>query len=243
MKILMMDQGSAEWLQARQGVVTASEINALVTPLFKPRTGEGVETYLAEKLCEKLIGWTPDVFGTFAIDQGKLNETTALPWYNFSQDASARKAGFCLSDCGRIGCSPDGLVGDEGGLEIKSPRPPMHLKTYLRQEVPDEYLPQVHFSIFVTGRAWWDYLSFSRQGLPNVLIRVQRDEAIIAKIKSALYPFLERLDLEYNKLNALKVEQDAPLEAIHKAGIEQMRDASPTGELAGEQWLREKGLV
>lgn len=226
MKILMMDQGSPEWAVARQGVVTASEIGALVTPLFKTRTGEGVETYLAEKLCEKLIGWRPDEVNSYAIDQGKLNETTALPYYNFTQEQPARKVGFCVSDCGRIGCSPDGLVGDEGGLEIKSPRPPVHLKTYLRQEVPDDYIGQVHFSMFVTGRPWWDYLSFSRQGLPNVLIRVQRDEAIIAKIRAALDPFLARLEDEFSKLFAM---QDGENKARTEAYMKKVAEWEKTG--------------
>lgn len=239
MKIFDCEQGTTEWALLRRGVITASEIGALVTPLFKARTGEGVETYLAEKLCEQLIGWLPDEIFSYAIEQGHLNQTTALPWYNFAHDKEARVVGFCLSDCGKYGCSPDGLVSDEGGLEIKSPRPPMHMKTYLRQAVPDEYIPQIHFSMFVTGRPWWDFLSFSRQGLPNVLIRVQRDEAIIVKLKAALDPFLERLAREYDKLKSLGSEQEDAMKAAQDKSLDRMR-VEAGGELAGERWLRER---
>lgn len=240
MKIFDCQQGTTEWALLRRGVVTASEVGALVTPLFKARTGEGVETYLAEKLCEKLIGWLPDEVFSYAIEQGKLNETTALPWYNFTHDRDARRVGFCLSDCGRFGCSPDGLVGEDGGLEIKSPRPPMHMKTYLRQEVPSEYVPQIHFSMFVTGRPWWDFLSFSRQGLPNVLIRVARDEEIIGKIEAALEPFTARLKMECEKLKSIVAEHDAKADAAYAETLNRMRANTPDGELPGEKWLREK---
>lgn len=193
MKTFSCQQGSTEWSQLRLGCVTASEVDALITPLWKPRTGEGVETYLCKKVCEKMLGWSPDELGGFAIDQGKLIETIAIPWFAFQHDCEPKRVGFCKSDDGRIGCSPDALLGDDNGLEIKSPQPPAHLKYLLKNEVPPEYRAQVHFSMLVTNRPRWTFCSFSRQ-LPPLVVHVERDEKIQAAIREAVAAFLARFD-------------------------------------------------
>lgn len=227
MKIFDMPQGSSEWVQARLGVVTASEIDALVTPLWKPRTGEGVETYLFRKLSEKTIGWRPEFAGTFEMNQGNIIETIALPWFNFTYDANARRVGFCLSDDGRSGCSPDALIGDDNGLEIKSPQPPQHLKYLIRGEVPPEYLAQVHFSMLVTGRPRWTFLSFSRH-FPSLVVEVKRDERIQEILRTTLDAFLVKFDAQLAWLTRQKEAQDAPLKAAHEAA---MREWELTGKI------------
>lgn len=220
-------QGSTEWLQLRMGVVTASEVDALVTPLWKLRTGDGVETYLYKKLCEKTIGWRPEFAGTFEMTQGNIIETIALPWYNFTYDTNARRVGFCLSDDGRSGCSPDALLGDDNGLEIKSPQPPQHLKYLLRNEVPPEYLAQVHFSMLVTGRPRWTFLSYSRQ-FPALVVEVQRDERIQAVLREALDRFNAKFDESLAWITKQKDVQEAPLKAAHEA---QVREWELTGRI------------
>jgi hypothetical protein len=193
MKLLDLKQGSAEWLSARLGVVTASEIDALVTPLFATRKGEGVESYLCRKVCEKTLGWQADDAGSYAVEQGQIIETVCIPWYEFTYDVKVQRVGFCVGDDPRIGCSPDGFIGDDEGIEIKSPQPPNHLKYLLRGVVPPDYLAQVHFSMLVTGRKAWTFVSFSRQFEPLV-IRIKRDEEIQTKLRNALDPFLVKYD-------------------------------------------------
>ncbi len=196
MKIIDCKQHSTEWTQARLGVVTASEVDALVTPLWKVRAGEGVETYLYRKLSEKLLGWSPADLsggGTWAMDQGNVVETIARPWYAFEYNCDIQTPGFIVSDDGKIGCSPDGLVGDDCGLEIKAPQPPTHLKYLIANEVPKDYLPQIHFSMLVTGRPRWMFVSYSRQ-FPPLVIEVKRDEKIIGALNDALESFFERFD-------------------------------------------------
>jgi hypothetical protein len=212
MKTLMMEQGSTEWQQARLGVVTASEIDALVSPTWKIRTGEGVETYLHKKLCEKALNWTADFGSTFAMDQGSLVEKIALPWYGFTYDCEPKRVGLCLSDDGRIGCSPDALLGDDDGLEIKVPLPPTHLKYLLKNEVPPEYLPQVHFSMYVTGRPKWTFLSYSRQ-FPSLVVHVKRDPIIEDTIRNALAAFFERFDARFAQISAWRAEENARMMA------------------------------
>lgn len=212
MKILTCKQHSTEWSQARLGVVTASEADALLTPAFKARTGEGVETYLHRKICEKFLGWSSDSGGTWAMDQGNIIEQIAIPWFAFTFDAEPQRVGFCLSDDGRVGCSPDALLGDDNGLEIKSPQPPTHLKHLLKNEVPPEYRVQVQFSMFVTGRPRWTFASFSRQ-LPSLVVHVERDEAVQNQIAEAVSAFYQRFDPILARLVAERESENATRKA------------------------------
>lgn len=213
MKIVDCKQGSTEWQMARLGVVTASEVDALVTPLWKIRTGEGVETYRYLKLCEKLIGYVPPDFGSFAMVQGEIVEKIARPWFAFEYNCDIATPGFCVSDDGKIGCSPDGLIGNDCGLEIKSPQPPKHLKYLTDGVVPKDYLAQVHFSMLVTGRPRWMFVSYSRQ-FPPLVVEVKRDEAIQTALRAALATFFAEFDAVYAKL---KGAQDAENAAKEKA--------------------------
>ena len=204
-------QGSSEWLAVRRGVVTASEVDAIISPTFQTRTGKEPETFLFRKLAEKLLGWSDaDLrpgggFSNFAMEQGHVVETIARPWFAFQYDCEVATPGFCLSDDEKTGCSPDGLVGDDCGLEIKAPQPPTHLKYLIAGGVPPEYVAQIHFSMFVTGRARWKFVSYSRQFDPLV-IEVKRDEEIQKKIASAVASFYERFDVIHAKF---KGQEDA----------------------------------
>jgi predicted phage-related endonuclease len=204
MKTFNMPQGSKEWESIRRGVVTASEIDALITPEWKPRTGEGVKTYLYNKIAEKLMA--PDTEDedvnttpSWAADQGKILENTAIPWFEFETDLKVERVGFCLSDDGRIGCSPDGLVGDDAGLETKCPQPHYQVRYLLGQAVPKQYLGQVHMSMLVTGRPCWWFVSYS-QNMPKLIVKVERDEAIQEKLRDVIDAFLGDFDREFEKV-------------------------------------------
>jgi hypothetical protein len=209
MKTFNMPQGSKEWNDIRRGVVTASEIDALVTPDFKPRTGEGVKTYLYTKIADKLMAQNDDSSTeegdgapSWAADQGKILENTAIPWFEFETDLTVERVGFCLSDDGRIGCSPDGLVGETAGIETKCPQPHYQVRYLLGREVPKQYLGQVHMSMLVTGRPYWYFVSYS-QNLPKLMITVERDEEIQEKLRNVIDSFLADFDREYEKVRDL----------------------------------------
>jgi hypothetical protein len=199
MKILQIPQGSTEWMMARCGVVTASEADALLTPEFAIRKGEGVQTYIYQKLAEKIMGYKADAGFTWEMNQGNVTETLALPWYEFAHDAKIDRVGFCLSDDGRIGCSPDGLLGEDGGIEVKSPQPPKHIQYLLAGDVPKAYRVQVQFSLYVTGRKWWKFLSF-HPFLSQMLIHVEPDPAAQQAIAEALERFFKEFDAAHAKL-------------------------------------------
>ncbi len=178
MKIVDCEQGSTAWFLARNSRVTASEFDALVTPLFKKRESAGVETYMFRKLAEKVMGWSAAAVSGYAMDQGQILERSAIPWYEFQNNVNVKRVGFCVSDDGRTGCSPDGLLPDGTGLEIKSPQTPTALKYLLAGVLPPEYRAQIHFSLFVTGAPRWMFVSYH-----NHLPKLERFDAAFATIQ------------------------------------------------------------
>ena|SRR6478736_4110217 len=202
MKILTCKQGSTEWSLARAGVITASEADSLFTPLFKPKEGEGVKTYLYRKAAERIMGPSVESGGSFAMEQGNILEKLARPWYEFRFGVTVEQVGFCLSDDGKIGCSPDGLIGDLCGLEIKCPTPPTHCRYLLEQRVPPDYMAQVHFSMYVTGRPSWTFVSYSPY-LPPLVVTTFRNDAIQEVIRDTLAKFIPQLDEAETKIRAM----------------------------------------
>lgn len=184
-------QGSLQWMEAHCGIPTASEFDCLVTPKFEIRTGEMPKTYLARKLAEAWSGPLPG-FGSWATEQGQILEGEARPWLEFEFGWKIQTVGFCTTDDGRIGCSPDGLM-EESGVEIKCPEGPAHVKYLLNGTLPAEYAPQVHGCMFVTGRPTWRFVSYRRH-LPPLILLVHRDDEIQAVLFEALAGFLERFD-------------------------------------------------
>ncbi len=208
MKIHNVTQGSGEWLALRLGVVTASEVDALVTPLWKQRSGEGYQTYLCKKVCEKVLGFAPDAANTWQMEHGSIMEHEAIPWFEFTHDTKVDRVGFITSDDSRSGCSPDGLIGQDGGIEVKVPSPATHLKYILNGELPADYRAQVHFSMYVTGRKWWKFLSYNRQ-FPPLLLTVERDEKIIALFDAAMDLFNKYFDDAFSAIKALRDAENA----------------------------------
>lgn len=194
MKIIECLQGSTEWALARSGVVTASEIDALVSPTLEVRKGAGVKTYLYKKAAERIMGYAEETSGTFAMQNGSLLEKVALPWYEFTNSVTVKRVGFITTDEGKIGCSPDGLIdGRQCGIEIKCPQAATHLRYLLGGFVPPEYVTQVQFAMYVTGFPEWVFCSYHPHLPPFVIHTIRSLEAMKA-FDAALKPFLADLD-------------------------------------------------
>ena len=211
MKIYNVKQNTPEWLDARLGLVTASELDALISPTWKIRTGEGPRTYLYRKLAECWMECPLNSFGSFATDQGNALEPEARPWFELTHDCEvSTAAGFIVGDDNRSGCSPDGLVMSHepvefqkpiAGLEIKCPQETNAVRYALEGVLPADYELQVHGSMFVTGFSRWHFVSYSRK-LPKLHLVIERDEKKCAVIAEALAGFYERFDTEWEKLSA-----------------------------------------
>ena len=199
MKSYGFEQRSLEWYSVRAGVVTASEIDALVSPLFSPRDGKGVATYLAQKLAEKWTGGGLPEYVSDEMEYGMQMEESARKFYEKKCGQEILKVGFISSDDGTIGCSPDGIIGGDEGLEIKCPSAKTHVGYLLADCVPLEYRTQVQFGLYVTGFDSWTFVSY-RPGFPALIKKVSPDEKAFAAFDKALAPFLASLNDSYKLL-------------------------------------------
>ncbi len=208
------EQGSVEWMLARSGIPTASEFDNLLTPKFEVRKGQMVESYVAKKVAEKWMGGPLVEFNTFDMDQGKILENEAIPWYELQFDEKIDRVAFITSDNGRVGCSPDGLLGDNCGIEIKCPQVHTHVGYLLAGDVPKDYLAQVHGGMFVSGRPMWKFLSYRRH-FPPLMLTVERDEKIQETIAEALALFLAKFDSAYARL--VEINGGPPKRRVERA--------------------------
>lgn len=207
MKIHDCEQLSIEWAKLHVGLVTASEFGQLVTPTMKIRDGEMPKTLLYKKVAEVFRGepmcnLSPG-FSVAATEQGLFLEEEARPWYALTYDQDVKAVGFCTHDNGMAGCSPDGLIGEDGGVEIKSPEPQTHCKWLLGGVLPPDHAPQVHFSLYVTGRPWWRFVSYRRR-FPALVVTVNRDEEIMEMIDGVVEDFNSKLKTAVEKLKSLQ---------------------------------------
>jgi len=202
-------QGSEAWHKLRLGRPTASGLSNLLTPEWKRRTGEMPRTYLFSKIAEVITGKSEDEdAGSWAMEQGTLLESEAIPFYEFLTDTKVQRMGFVTDDHMQYGCSPDGLIGEDCGIEVKCPRPHTHVKYLLDGGLPKEYACQVHGSMYVTERPSWVFLSYCR-GFPPHIVTVLRDDKIQAAIKEALDYFLEDFKIALDKIKRLQDEKPA----------------------------------
>ena len=189
MKVFRFPQYSADWWSTRKGVPTASNFGRIFTAkTMKPSASQ--EDYIAELIADRVDTTPPDFIVrdvTPEMAYGLETESEARAFYAMDRDVEVDEVGFCTTDDGRFGCSPDGLVGEDGGLELKCPQLKTQVKYLLAGTLPDEYRAQVHGSLIVTGRAWWEFLSYA-PGLPPLLLRVEPDEYTKA-LAAAIEPF------------------------------------------------------
>jgi len=199
-------QNTEEWFQARMGILTASEVKNLFTASFAPSKGKTPETLMYRKLAERINGWSEDGFMSWDMERGHSEEELALDKYN-KEVADVELCGFIVNDdLGfPLGFSPDALVGDDGIIEVKSAKHEIHLRRIFEnmidaEDMPDEHKLQVQTGLFVSGREWCDYIDYSN-GMPMAIMRVERDEDLIAKIRAEATKFETALTKAMNGYN------------------------------------------
>ena len=184
-----VEQNSPEWFKARLGIPTASAFGKIITSTGKASTksGDYMNTLLAEWLAgEPLESWE----GNQWTERGHELEQDARSYYEMTNDVDVEQVGFITNDL--AGCSPDGLVGTNGGFECKCPSPGIHVKYLLGNKVPATYYPQVMGSLWITEREWWDFESF-HPVLDKMIIRVHRDEEYIGLMIDAMQKFTDKM--------------------------------------------------
>jgi len=190
MKIIDCIQGSDEWFKARCGIPTASEFSSIITTQGK--TSKSREKYMYQIAGERLLGKSVEGYTNGNMQRGQELEAEAREAYELITSQEVKQVGFCLSDNGLYGVSPDGLIGDEGGLEIKCPTLPVHILYLLENKLPTDYVQQVFGQLLVTGRKYVDFFSYF-PGIKPLLIRVERDDKFITILETELKLFCEDL--------------------------------------------------
>jgi len=220
MKTYMCEQYSPQWWNLRRGIPTASQFDRIMTPV-KRQYSSAARKYARELVAESAVNWTPPFYASQAMQHGTNTEPEARAWYAFTyDDLPVQQVGFCVTDDGLIGCSPDFLAGSVGGGEIKCPQPDTHLGYLDDCVLPPDYACQVHGSLIVTGRQWWDFVSYC-PGLPPFVVRVVPDD-FTEQLRGYIGRFLTELASVRRLLNPTEpAELPAPIGGELFAGATQ----------------------
>lgn len=191
-----IEQGSAEWLQLRCGVVTASNFGAVKS------TGQARKTYMMKLAAERLTGQIGDSFSSPAMEWGTQHEPQARANYELETFNDVNEVAFVQVN-EWVGVSPDGLIGEDGLIEIKCPNTNTHIETVLSGKMPTKHKPQVQGQLWATGRKWCDFVSFDPRLSQNQLfiVRVERDDKYIEELEQAINKFVEELQAIINQFS------------------------------------------
>lgn len=211
MRIVECEQRSKEWIEVRCGIPTASGFSQIVTCSGEPskqRTG-----YLYTLAAERLSGVCESTYMSLAMLQGIEREQESREVYAMIHEVTVLEVGFCLEDGGRYGCSPDGLVEENGLFELKNPIGKTAIEYLLSGKFPTTYFQQVQGQLLITGREWCDFVSYY-PSLPRFEIRIFPDRSFQGKLRDALEEFCDELDAITGTVEAVRheLEEKAALE-------------------------------
>lgn len=237
--VMQCKQGSQAWHNARRGTPTASKFAVIVTQQGKPAKSEKRETYLAQLLYERLTGKLVENFVSAAMERGTNMEPQGRAWYALETGSKVQACGFAYPAAlkGMCGCSPDGLVGEDGGIEIKCPLPINLLGMLLDDLPPAEYVMQVQGCMFCTGRSWWDLVLYCGDvaGIPSRIYRLEADPVIQAAIGEIIPAFCADLAAREARLRELgggvRLES---VESAESAGDGTLNDPALPAWMRGE---------
>lgn len=202
----MMEQRTDEWFAARCGKVTASRIADVCA---KTKTGWGASraNYMAQLIAERLTGTAVESFTNAAMQWGTEQEPNARAAYEFLTDNTVTEIGFVDNlVIPMSGASPDGLVGDDGLVEIKCPNTATHIDTLLSGKIDAKYIKQMQWQMACTGRDWCDFVSYDPRLPTHMQLwvkRVNRDDKQIDEIETIVADFLKEITDKVDRLNAL----------------------------------------
>lgn len=198
-----MEQRSTEWFTARLGKVTASRVADVIA---KTKTGYSTsrENYMAQLVCERMTGTQGESYNNAAMQWGTDQEPLARAAYEAAKDVLVDEVGFVVHPTiNNAGASPDGLVGDDGLIEIKCPNTATHIDTLLSDKVPNKYNTQMQWQLVCTGRKWCDFVSFDPrmpEGLQLFIQRVDFDAEYVKMLEAEITGFLGELETKIEKL-------------------------------------------
>lgn len=179
MKTYNFPQQSQEWFDIRLGKFTASNAQAIAS------NGKGLETLCFQVVAEILSKTREEGYTNPDLERGNEQETLARASYEMETGNKVETVGFCeLND--RVGASPDGLVGEDGLVEIKCQKNSVYVQTLYSKKIDTKYEWQMQMQMLVTDRKWVDFVVFNENFPKLIIIRVNRDEAKIEKLRVGL---------------------------------------------------------
>lgn len=198
MRTVTAEQRTDDWYKARLGVPTASRFSDIIS---KTKSGASASRakYKSELVSEILTGVSRDNYTSSAMVWGTENEDTARLEYELLTGRSVDEIGLCLHDSFNAGASPDGLIGDDGTMEIKCPDTSTHINTLKTGNAPKTYYAQIQGQLWITGRKWCDFVSYDPRLPENaqiIVIRVERDDEYIDDLEEEVLEFVREVEQE-----------------------------------------------
>ena len=203
-----IEQGTDEWFAIRCGKVTASRV-ADVIATTKSGYSASRANYEAQLICEILTGKPAESFTNAAMQWGTETEPLARAQYELKTGNMVNQIGFVVHPIiEQAGASPDGLIGEDGCIEIKCPNTSTHLDTLLSQKVPSKYITQMTWQMVCTGRKWCDFVSYDPRLPENLQLfieRIELDEDYAKKLQNEVVMFLVEVNEKVEKLRKINV--------------------------------------
>lgn len=197
-------QGGDLWLAERAGRVTASQINNCMMA----KTTAGYQNYMSTLIVERLTGKPVETFKSAAMEHGNDTEDRARAFYELEAGFDVEEVGFIRHpEIEWSGASPDGLVSDDGLVEIKCPQPTKHIKNLTGGSIDKVYMLQMQWQMACTGRQWCDFVSFNPDFPDHLQMKIQhvkRDQALISEIEVAIGKFLIETEQKLKALENLR---------------------------------------
>lgn len=203
MQVITAEQRSPEWFAARLGKATGSRFADVLAG------GKGLtrKAYAVQLALEIVTGKQAEAFTSQDMQTGTEREPIARALYEAYSGNFVDEVGFCLHDTLPCGVSPDGLIDQDGGLEIKCPKASTHAQYLSLPAEPSAYTAQIQGCMWVTGRAWWDFVSYHPDFPENaqlIVRKIKRDEAYIAKLDEAIKAFSNEVQAEVDLIRNFK---------------------------------------
>lgn len=209
MKIFKVDQGEFEWLELRLGIPTASEFNKIFSPVKLERSKQQKD-YIYHLVAERMLERPLEDYSSIWMDRGKEEEKSAIQAYEFMRKKKVDKIGLIKNDNETVGCSPDGLVDEDGGIEIKTPTAKNYIKLVSESNF-SKYKTQMQCCMWLSDRQWWDLIIHNEAFGPHIE-RFDRDNDFIGIMESYVMDFVKEVDQAEiairSQLNFPKIERE-----------------------------------
>lgn len=197
-----IEQGSVAWFSAKAGSPGASSIDNIITSTGA--RSKSREAYMLQLAGERITRKCEETYQSKAMLEGIEREAEARTLFEMVQGVEVKQVGIVFKDEWKLShCSPDGLIGDNSGYEVKNPLLKTHVKYLLSGKLPTEYFGQIQMSLYVTERDSWWFMSHY-PGMPPLIIECHRDEVFIKKIDSELDAFNTELLTIVEKIKAMQ---------------------------------------